>query len=104
MFFGLFLDFFRIRLDFPFFIGLFQNCDISKRSEISFISGNFQRKTMLYRFGSFRLDSSDRRFWRPENPVTLKPKQFDLLLYLVENAGRVTTKNELLDRIVWLFS
>ncbi len=53
----------------------------------------------LYHFGAFRLDAAERRLWRVDEPVSLKPKQFDLLFYFVENAGRVAKKGELLDSI-----
>ena len=37
--------------------------------------------------------------WREKEAVQLVPKQFDLLLYFVANAGRVTKKNEILDAV-----
>lgn len=58
-----------------------------------------QQKRELYRFGAFRLDAAERRLWCEDAPVALTPKQFDLLFYFVENAGRVTKKSELLDAI-----
>lgn len=53
----------------------------------------------LYHFGAFRLDAGDRRLWREDEPIQLTPKQFDLLFYFVENAGRVAKKGELLDAV-----
>ena len=53
----------------------------------------------LYHFGAFRLDAAERRLWCENEPVSLAPKQFDLLFYFVENAGRVATKNDLLDAV-----
>jgi len=53
----------------------------------------------LYRFGAFALDVPERRLWRADEPIQLKPKQFDLLHYFVSNAGRVTKKNEILDAV-----
>ncbi len=53
----------------------------------------------LYRFGAFRLDAAERRLWRADELIALTPKQFDLLFYFVENAGRVTKKSELLDAV-----
>lgn len=58
-----------------------------------------QQKREFYRFGVFRLDAAERRLWCEDAPVPLKPKQFDLLFYFVENAGRVIKKSELLDRV-----
>ncbi len=41
----------------------------------------------------------ERRLWRDDEAVQLVPKQFDLLLYFVANAGRVTKKNDILDAV-----
>jgi len=53
-----------------------------------------------YSFGDFSLDTTTRSLTRDGVPIPLFPKCFDLLLYLVENPGRVITKDELL-RGVW---
>jgi len=53
----------------------------------------------LYHFGAFRLDAAERRLWCVDEPISLTPKQFDLLFYFVENAGRVAKKNDLLDAV-----
>lgn len=53
----------------------------------------------IYHFGEFRIDSSERRLWCKSEPLSLTPKQFDLLLYFVENAGRTAKKSELLDAV-----
>lgn len=45
-----------------------------------------------YRFGTFVLDVPERRLWREDEAIQLVPKQFDLLLFFVANAGRVTKK------------
>ena len=58
-----------------------------------------QKTSQLYRFGAFRLDAAERRVWREDELIRLAPKQFDLLFYFVENAGRVTTKSELLEAV-----
>jgi DNA-binding winged helix-turn-helix (wHTH) protein/Tol biopolymer transport system component len=47
-------------------------------------------------FGSFQLDPPERLLLRGRQPVPLTPKAFDLLVYLVEHAGRLVTKRELL--------
>jgi TolB-like protein/DNA-binding winged helix-turn-helix (wHTH) protein/Tfp pilus assembly protein PilF len=54
----------------------------------------------VYAFGRFRLDSLRRTLLRDEAPIKLVPRLFDLLLYLVENPGRVIEKDELL-AAVW---
>jgi TolB-like protein/Tfp pilus assembly protein PilF len=53
-----------------------------------------------YRFGPFVLDVSDRSLKRDGAPNPLTPKTFDLLVALVENAGRLVEKDALL-RTVW---
>jgi DNA-binding winged helix-turn-helix (wHTH) protein len=42
---------------------------------------------------------AERHLWCDDKLISLTPKQFDLLFYLVENAGRVTKKSELLDAV-----
>lgn len=61
--------------------------------------GGPQRPERLYQFGLFRLDAEERRLWRQDEPLQFTPKQFDLLFYFVENAGRVAKKSELLDKV-----
>jgi DNA-binding winged helix-turn-helix (wHTH) protein/tetratricopeptide (TPR) repeat protein len=50
-------------------------------------------------FRAFRLDTANERLWRGTRKVILRPKTFAVLRYLVENAGRLVTKNELLDAV-----
>jgi DNA-binding winged helix-turn-helix (wHTH) protein len=54
---------------------------------------------MPWHFGPFRLDLANTALWRAEQPVTLRPKTFDLLTYLVTHAGQVVTKAALLDAL-----
>lgn len=54
----------------------------------------------LYSFGEFTLDVADRRLSRGLESVPLAPKAHDLLVALVRKAGRLVTKQELLD-VVW---
>src|SRR5688500_18375855 len=56
--------------------------------------------TRIYRFGPFVLDVADRSLKRQGTPISLTPKTFDLLVALVENAGRLVEKDALL-RAVW---
>ena len=52
-----------------------------------------------YRFGPFQLDTRERRLSRGSDVIPLRLKVFDTLRVLVENAGRLVTKQELLDTI-----
>ena len=54
----------------------------------------------LYRFGQFVLDPGRRTVSRADSPVSLTPKAFDVLLFLVQNPNRLVTKEELL-QAVW---
>jgi len=47
-------------------------------------------------FGRFHLDEPARTLTLDTSPVTLQPRVFDLLVYLVNNRSRVVTKEELL--------
>ena len=52
-----------------------------------------------YRFGPFQLDVRERRLSRGIEVIPLRLKVFDTLCVLVENAGRLVTKQELLDAV-----
>ena len=52
-----------------------------------------------FEFGPFRLDPLRRRLTRDGEAVKLPPTQFDTLLYLVMNPGRVVEKDELLSAV-----
>ena len=54
----------------------------------------------VYRFGDFVLDPGRRTLSRVESMVSLTPKAFDVLLFLVQNPNRLVTKEELL-QAVW---
>jgi TolB-like protein/DNA-binding winged helix-turn-helix (wHTH) protein len=54
----------------------------------------------LYLFGPFALDSRKRTLSRADSPLSLTPKAFDVLLFLVQNPNRLVTKEELL-QAVW---
>jgi DNA-binding winged helix-turn-helix (wHTH) protein/Tfp pilus assembly protein PilF len=51
------------------------------------------------RFGTFTLDAGQRLLTKEGVPVRLPPKAIDLLLVLVESAGRFVSKEELLRRV-----
>ena len=52
---------------------------------------------MSYLFGEFELTIEQRRLARNGNPVSVEPKVFDVLVFLIENRDRVVTRDELLD-------
>jgi DNA-binding winged helix-turn-helix (wHTH) protein/Tol biopolymer transport system component len=51
----------------------------------------------VYEFGPFRLNPSERLLLRDGQPVALKPKAFDLLVFLVERQGHLVSKDELME-------
>ncbi|HEY8460872.1 MAG TPA: winged helix-turn-helix domain-containing protein, partial [Blastocatellia bacterium] len=53
----------------------------------------------LYEFGPFRLDVGERLLMRDGRTAPLPPKVFDTLLVLVENSGRVVSKDELMQSL-----
>jgi DNA-binding winged helix-turn-helix (wHTH) protein/tetratricopeptide (TPR) repeat protein len=50
-------------------------------------------------FRSFRLDTVNHCLWRGEKRVSLPPKAFDVLRYLVEHADRLVTQDEILEKL-----
>jgi len=52
-----------------------------------------------YRFGSFELQPDGRRLLKDGATISLRPRAFDLLAALVDRAGHLVTKDELLDRV-----
>src|SRR6266581_1423782 len=53
----------------------------------------------LYGFGSYRLDAIERVLLREGQPVMLPPKDLETLLVLVERAGHIVEKEELLEKV-----
>ena len=49
-----------------------------------------------YRFGPFRLEVAERRLLRDGTPKSLQPRVFDTLVLLVQNAGHLLTKEQLM--------
>lgn len=52
-----------------------------------------------YEFGPFCLDPAEYALLRDGEPVVLRPKEFAVLIALVENHGHILTKDELLKRV-----
>jgi DNA-binding winged helix-turn-helix (wHTH) protein len=50
-------------------------------------------------FASFRLDPANQCLWREQDRISMAPKVFDVLRYLVDNCGRLVTQQELLDAV-----
>jgi TolB-like protein/DNA-binding winged helix-turn-helix (wHTH) protein/Tfp pilus assembly protein PilF len=54
---------------------------------------------LIYRFGDFQVDDADFRLTSGSTPIALEPKVLRLLLYLVQNPGRLVRKQEILDAV-----
>src|SRR5262245_24367892 len=52
-----------------------------------------------YRFGAFELQLDERRLLKDGATISLRPRAFDLLTAMVDRAGHLVTKDELLDRV-----
>jgi DNA-binding winged helix-turn-helix (wHTH) protein/tetratricopeptide (TPR) repeat protein len=50
-------------------------------------------------FHAFRLDTANHCLWRGEERLSLAPKAFDVLRYLVEHADRLVTQDEILEAL-----
>jgi predicted ATPase len=53
----------------------------------------------MKQFESFRLDTSNQCLWRNSTQISIPPKPFAVLRYLVENPGRLISHDELLDAL-----
>jgi len=53
----------------------------------------------IFQFGKFQLDTLARTLRREEEIVVLNRRAFDVLLYLVQNPGKVLTRKELLNNV-----
>src|SRR5271156_4443346 len=53
----------------------------------------------IFRFGEFQVDALARTLRRGEAIVTLNRRAFDVLLYLVQNPGKVVSRDELLKNV-----
>src|SRR5262245_28518096 len=54
---------------------------------------------MIYRFGTFALDTELLELRSAQGPVILEPQVFSVLAYLIENRGHVVSKQELIDAV-----
>lgn len=53
----------------------------------------------LYEFDDFRVDPNQKCLWRDTELVSLTPKAFDTLVVLLENNGKVVSKEDLLNQV-----
>ena len=53
----------------------------------------------IYEFGAFRLDPDEKVLMRDRQAVAIPPKDLETLLVLVERAGHIVEKDELMERV-----
>ena len=53
----------------------------------------------ILQFGEFQIDALSRTLRRQKDVVALNRRAFDVLLYLVQNPGKILTRNELLKNV-----
>lgn len=58
-----------------------------------------EKPNQIYSFGKFRLDANERLLFDGTDTISLTPKAFDTLLLLVENSGRVVTKEKIMETV-----
>src|SRR5215471_15911637 len=54
---------------------------------------------MIYTFGACVLDTQLHVLSRAEQPIKLRPKAFEVLVYLLEHHDRIVTKHELCEQV-----
>jgi DNA-binding winged helix-turn-helix (wHTH) protein/predicted ATPase len=52
-----------------------------------------------FTFGGFRLDTTNAQLWQGFQEIALRPKAFAVLTHLVEHAGQLVTKQQLLEAV-----
>jgi tetratricopeptide (TPR) repeat protein/DNA-binding winged helix-turn-helix (wHTH) protein/TolB-like protein len=58
-----------------------------------------EKERVLYEFDAFRVDPVRRLLLRDGEPMSITPKAFSILLILIEQAGEVVEKSELIEKI-----
>jgi DNA-binding winged helix-turn-helix (wHTH) protein/tetratricopeptide (TPR) repeat protein len=58
-----------------------------------------ERERVVYEFDAFRVDPVRRVLLRDGEPVSITPKAFSILVALLERAGEVVEKSELIERV-----
>lgn len=58
-----------------------------------------ERDDHIYEFGAFRLQTEDGTLWRGQERVAVTQKAIEMLTLLLENQGRVVTRDEIIERL-----
>ena len=57
------------------FFGYFLDCGRIPTKQRSMMKGNSKQTNELYQFGGFRLDATERRLWRDDEPLQLTDRK-----------------------------
>src|SRR5215470_3784367 len=80
-------------------VGLVPDIELDCLSRVFPACVTNSRLEEMKRFHSFRLDPRNQCLWRGEQRVSITPKAFDVLRYLVEHPGRLVTQEEILEAL-----
>ena len=58
-----------------------------------------EEKHQIFDFGNLRIDESRHEVSLAENPINLKPKEYDLLLYLAHHRGHILSREQILEEV-----
>jgi Tol biopolymer transport system component/DNA-binding winged helix-turn-helix (wHTH) protein len=56
-------------------------------------------KAHIYQFDNVQVEAAGFRVWKADAPVQIEPKAFQVLVFLIENRGRLIEKREILDAV-----
>ncbi len=58
-----------------------------------------KQKTHVLCFGKIRIDTEQHKIWKNDKEISLKPKEYDLLVKLAKNPGKVFSREEILETV-----
>jgi DNA-binding winged helix-turn-helix (wHTH) protein len=89
----------------PKLMARLESCPVSA-SRLTFVQKSPSREAqgrgvnkVVYRSGDLRVDPANRRLIRGDKEIALEPKAFAVLLVLLERAGELVTRDQLLDAV-----
>ncbi len=62
------------------------------------LTGRIQGKSSLLEVGSLTIDRKSHKVWSSGQPISLPPKEYEILLFLMENPERIYSRQQLLIR------
>lgn len=62
------------------------------------LTGRIQGDAPLLEVGSLRVDARNHKVWKDAQPLTLPPKEYEMLVFFMENPSRIYSREQLLIR------